>query len=153
MAAYCGYDTHIDNKTNLKIFSNFNRTYFLSCKMDCVYYSFEDKIIYQRYDGDTLYVITTDQDVKDRLDTWYSTSGITNIKFVITVDDKLPISELTKPIESLHGAKMVYVNENVDAFERDSAFATTGSLMMANGDSMVVITCQHALKKKTMYIP
>lgn len=148
MAAYCGYDTHIDNKTNLKIFSNFNRTYFLSCKMDCVYYSFEDKIIYQRYDGDTLYVITTDQDVKDRLDTWYSTSGITNIKFVITVDDKLPISELTKPIESLHGAKMVYVNENVDAFERDSAFATTGSLMMANGDSMVVITCQHALKKK-----
>lgn len=115
--------------------------------MGCVYYSFQDKIIYQRYDGDTLYVITTDQDVKARLDTWYSTSGITKIKFVITVDVKLPISELTKPIESLHGAKMVYVNENVDAFKRDPVFATTGSLMMANGDSMVIITCRHALKE------
>lgn len=43
---------------------------------------------------------------------------------------------------------MVYVNENVDAFERDLDFATTGSLMMANGDSMVIITCKHALKEK-----
>lgn len=115
--------------------------------MGCVYYSFGDKIIYQRYDGDTVYVITTDQDVKDRLDTWYSKSGIKNINFVITANVKLPISELTKLWESLHGAKMVYVNENVDAFRRDLDFATTGSLMMANGDSMVIITCQHALKK------
>lgn len=116
-------------------------------EVDKILHSFGDKIIYQRYDGDTLYVITTDQDVKDRLDTWYSKSGITKIKFVITVDVKLPISELTKLWESLHGAKMVYVNENVDAFRRDPDFATTGSLMMANGDSMVIITCQHALKK------
>lgn len=61
--------------------------------MGFVYYSFGDKSIYKRYDGDKLYVITTDQDVKDRLDTWYSKSGIKNIKFVITVDVKLPISE------------------------------------------------------------
>lgn len=117
-------------------------------EMDKKLHSFEDKIIYQRYDGDTLYVITTDQDVKDRLDTWYSTSGIKNIKLVITVDNTLPISELATPIESLHGAKMVYVNENVDAFKRDLNFSTTGSLMMANGDPMVIVTSKHALKEK-----
>lgn len=97
--------------------------------------------------GFVYYSFTTDQDVKDRLDTWYSKSGIKNIKFVITVDVKLPISELTKPWESLHGAKMVYVDEDVDAFRKDQVFATTGSLMMANGDSMVIITCRHALKE------
>lgn len=42
---------------------------------------------------------------------------------------------------------MVYVDEDVDAFRKDQVFATTGSLMMANGDSMVIITCRHALKE------
>lgn len=109
--------------------------------------SFGDKIIYKKYDGDTLYVITTDQEVKERLDIWYTKSGIKNINFETTVDAKLSISELTKSGVPLHGAKIVYVNEDVEAFKIDEAFATTGSLMMANGESMVIVTCRHALRE------
>lgn len=116
-----------------------------------VYYSFGDKIIYKKYDGDTLYVITTDQDVKERLDIWYTKSGIKNINFETTVDAKLSISELTKSGVPLHGAKIVYVNEDVEAFKIDEAFATTGSLMMANGESMVIVTCRHALRNGHVY--
>lgn len=112
-----------------------------------VYYSFGDKIIYKKYDGDTLYVITTDQEVKERLEVWYTKSGIKNINFETTVDAKLSISELTKSGVPLHGAKIVYVNEDVEAFKVDNDFATTGSLMMANGESMVIVTCRHALEK------
>lgn len=39
---------------------------------------------------------------------------------------------------------MVYVDEDVDAFRKDPVFATTGNLMMANGDSMVIITCRQS---------
>lgn len=67
--------------------------------------------------------------------------GIINIKFVIIVDDKLFILELIKLIEFLYGVKMVYVNENVDVFERDLVFVIIRSLMMVNGDLMVVIIC------------
>lgn len=115
--------------------------------MSCIHYSFGDKIIYKRYDGDTLYVVTTDQEVKEKLDAWFCKSGINNIKFVTTVDVKLSISELAKIGEPLHGAKIVYVNEDVNAFETDDKFATTGSLMMANEDSMVIVTSKHALKE------
>lgn len=115
--------------------------------MPCFYYSFGDKIIYKRYDGDTMYVITTNQEVKEKLDAWSCKSGINNNKLVTTVDVKLSISELAKRGDPLHGAKIVYVNEDVNAFKNDDKFATTGSLMMSTGDSMVIVTSKHALKE------
>lgn len=79
--------------------------------------------------------------------------SIKDIKFVIIVDDKLFILELVILIEFLYGVKMVYVNENVDVFERDLDFVIIGSLMMVNGDLMVIIICKYVLKeKKYVYI-
>lgn len=64
-------------------------------------------------------------------------------KFEITIKDKLEVEELSNPGVSLHGAKHVYREESVSEFKSDNTFATTGSLMAANGDSMVVVTARH----------
>lgn len=67
---------------------------------------------------------------------------------MITVQDHLSVSELSKTGEPLHGAKFVYVNEGVDAFHANECFATTGSLMFASmNNRMVAVTCRHALKQ------
>lgn len=67
---------------------------------------------------------------------------------MITVEDHLSVSELSKTGEPLHGAKFVYVNEGVAAFHSNQSFATTGSLMFtSNNNRMVAVTCRHALKQ------
>lgn len=111
-------------------------------------YRFKDNILYHEFSDDTLYIITTDHTVKKGLETWYSVSHIKNLHLVITVEDKLKISEFTRTREPLHGAKFVYVNEGVEAFKEDHAFATSGSLMLANDEKMVAITTFHAIDKK-----
>lgn len=79
--------------------------------------------------------------------------GIKNIKLVIIVDNILFILELVILIEFLYGVKMVYVNENVDVFKRDLNFLIMGSLMMVNGDLMVIVISKYVLKeKKYVYI-
>lgn len=79
----------------------------------------------------------------------FSGPGFQNISFVITVEDKLSISELSRTGVPLHGAKFVYKDKGTDAFYTDDCFATTGSLMQANNNSlMVAVTCRHALKKE-----
>lgn len=86
------------------------------------------------------------------LETLFSGSGFKNINFVISVEDKLSISELSKTGVPLHGAKFVYVNMGAEAFSTDECFATTGSLMQANNNSlMVAVTCRHALDKKDSF--
>lgn len=104
------------------------------------------------YDGKTLYIIASDETTKMRLKTLFYGSGFQNINFVITVEDKLSISELSKTGVPLHGAKFVYVNMGPEAFETDECFATTGSLMQANNNSlMVAVTCRHALEKENIF--
>lgn len=66
---------------------------------------------------------------------------------MITVEDKLKISEFSGTGDSLHGAKLVFVNEGAKAFLNDNAFATSGSLMLANDEKMVAITTLHAIDK------
>lgn len=96
-----------------------------------------------------LYIIASDQATKMSLETLLSGSGFQNISFVVTVEGKLPISELSKTGVPLHGAKFVYVNLGKEAFNTDECFATTGSLMQANNNSlMVAVTCRHALEKE-----
>lgn len=83
------------------------------------------------------------------LETLFSGSGFQNTSFVISVEDKLSISELSKTGVPLHGAKFVYVNMGPEGFDTDECFATTGSLMQANNNSlMVAVTCRHALEKE-----
>lgn len=103
-------------------------------------------------DGNTLYIIASDQTTKMSLETLFSGSGFQNINFVITVEDKLSISELSKTGVPLHGAKFVYENMGPEAFYTDECFATTGSLMQANNNSlMVTVTCRHALEKENNF--
>lgn len=67
---------------------------------------------------------------------------------MITVQDHLSVSQLSKTGEPLHGAKFVYVNEGVDAFRANKCFATTGSLMFTSTNNrMVAVTCRHALEQ------
>lgn len=100
------------------------------------------------YDGNTLFIIASDQTTKMRLETMFSGSDFQNIKFVISVEDKLSISELSKTGVPLHGAKFVYMNMGPEAFDTDECFATTGSLMQANNNRlMVAVTCRHALEQ------
>lgn len=66
---------------------------------------------------------------------------------MITVEDKLKISEFSRTGEPLHGAKLVFVNEGAKAFLNDNAFVTSGSLMLANDEKMVAITTFHAIDK------
>lgn len=66
---------------------------------------------------------------------------------MITVEDKLKISEFSRTGEPLHGAKLVVVNEGAKAFLNDNAFVTSGSLMLANDEKMVAITTFHAIDK------
>lgn len=109
--------------------------------------SFKDNILYHEFYDDTLYIVTTDHKVKEGLETWYSLSHIKNLHLVITVEDKLKISEFSRTGEPLHGAKLVFVNEGAKAFLNDNAFATSGSLMLANDEKMVAITSLHAIDK------
>lgn len=110
--------------------------------------SFGDRILYDEYDEEILYVITTDQGVKKKLEAWYSSSDKNDLKLVVTVEEKLSLSEFSRTGVPLHGAKLVYVNEDVESFHADERFATTGSLMLANNNNlMLVVTCRHALEQ------
>lgn len=83
------------------------------------------------------------------MEDWHSKSGMENLQFMIIVQDKLSISELSGPGVPLHGAKFVYANGNVDAFIANKSYATTGSLMLANNNNlMVAVTCRHAVENK-----
>lgn len=118
-------------------------------EIDNILQRFPEKIIYSVQDGNMLYIIASDQATKMSLETLLSGSGFQNISFVVTVEGKLPISELSKTGVPLHGAKFVYVNLGKEAFNTDECFATTGSLMQANNNSlMVAVTCRHALEKE-----
>jgi hypothetical protein len=77
---------------------------------------------------------------------FFSESKFTKIRYAIHVEETLGVSFLAKEGVPLHGAKFVYVNEDIQAFHRDQQFATTGSLMMANGSAMVIVTSRHAFK-------
>lgn len=118
-------------------------------EIDNILQRFSEKILYSVYDGNTQYIIASDHTTKMSLESLFSGSGFKNINFVISVEDKLSISELSKTGVPLHGAKFVYVNMGAEAFYTDECFATTGSLMQANNNSlMVAVTCRHALEKK-----
>lgn len=96
-----------------------------------------------------MYVITTDRDVKDGLEARLSKLKMDSLQFMVTVEDEHSISELSGPGTHLHGAKLVYVNGNVDAFNANGSFATTGSLMLANNNSlMVAVTARHAVENE-----
>lgn len=96
-----------------------------------------------------MYVITTDRDVRDRLEAKLSKLKMDSLQFMVTVEDEHSISELSGPGTHLHGAKLVYVNGNVDAFNANGSFATTGSLMLANNNTlMVAVTARHAVENK-----
>lgn len=99
-----------------------------------------------------MYVITTDHDVKDKLEVRLSKLEMDSLQFMVTVKDELSISELSGPGAHLHGAKLVFVNENVDAFIADESYATTGSLMLANNNNlMIAVTCRHAVENKNNF--
>ncbi|XP_048745220.2 uncharacterized protein LOC125658127 isoform X4 [Ostrea edulis] len=106
--------------------------------------SFGKKILYHGFDGDVLHIITTDISVKDKIVDFFSKSKFREISYKIHVEDALGVSFLAKEGTALHGAKFVYVNESLQAFRQDQRFATTGSLMMANGSAMVIVTSRHA---------
>lgn len=72
--------------------------------------------------------------MKNSIIYYFSELRIENISYVITVDCRLSITELSKPGVPLHGAKFVYESEDVDDFYVDNAFATAGCLMMANNN-------------------
>lgn len=113
---------------------------------------FEDGILYHGYHDEKLYVITTDRDVKDRLEARLSKLKMDSLQFVVTVEDKQSISELSGSGTHLHGAKLVFVNGNVDAFKADESFATTGSLMLANNKTlMVAVTARHVVENKSNF--
>nr|XP_034330193.1 uncharacterized protein LOC117690335 isoform X3 [Crassostrea gigas] len=121
-------------------------------EIDNILQRFPEKILYSVNDGNTQYIIASDHTTKMSLETLFSGSGFKNINFVISVEDKLSISELSKTGVPLHGAKFVYVNMGAEAFSTDECFATTGSLMQANNNSlMVAVTCRHALDKKDSF--
>lgn len=107
---------------------------------------FGDKILYYGYNDDRLYVIVTDQSIEETLQK--SLHELMGDHFEIRIQNKLAISELAYTGVPLHGAKFVYINENVDAFANDPFFATTGSLMKTNTDQMVAITARHAFKDR-----
>lgn len=110
--------------------------------------SFGDRILYDEYDEEILYIITTDQRVKKALEAWYSSSDMHDLKLVITVEENLSLTELSKTGVPLHGAKLVYMIESVESFNKDNRFATTGSLMFANNNNMmIVVTCRHSLEQ------
>lgn len=110
---------------------------------------FHDKILNTAYYDNTLYVITADQNTKDILETSFSAISYQNVSHAITVKEELPISPLSNIGVPLHGAKFVLVDEGVEAFHSNKAYATTGSLMkVTNNDMMVAVTCRHAVKKE-----
>lgn len=118
-------------------------------EIDGILHRFHDKILNTAYYDNTLYVITADQNTKDILETSFSAIGYQNVSHAITVKDKLPISPLSNIGVPLHGAKFVLVDEGVEAFHSNKAYATTGSLMkVTNNDMMVAVTCRHAVKKE-----
>lgn len=85
--------------------------------------------------------------MKNSIIYYFSELRIENISYVITVDCRLSITELSKPGVPLHGAKFVYESEDVDDFYVDNAFATAGCLMMANNNNTIVaVTCRHAVE-------
>lgn len=75
-------------------------------------------------------------------------SGIENLQLVITFEEKLSTTELSKRGEPLNGAKFVYVHSSVGDFKEDKCYATIGGLMLASNNMVVAVTCQHALEKK-----
>lgn len=83
--------------------------------------------------------------MKKELETWNSLSHIKNLHLVITVEDKLKISEFTKTGEPLHGAKFVFNNEGVEDFRNDIQYGTSGGLMLTNDGKMVAVTTFHAI--------
>lgn len=110
--------------------------------------SFSESLLYHELDGNILNVVATDQGVKEGIEAGLLEAGFENVHLVITVQDHLSVSELSKTGEPLHGAKFVYVNEGVDAFHANECFATTGSLMFASTNNrMVAVTCRHALEQ------
>lgn len=111
---------------------------------------FEDKILYHGYNDDTLYIIVTEESVKENLE-----NLLKNQQFVIEIKEKLEISELAKVGVPLHGAKFVYKNETKEEFHADLSFATTGSLMRTNKNQTVAVTARHAFEKNisnAMYV-
>lgn len=93
--------------------------------------------------------------MKEFLEAWFRNSRFKSIHLVVTVEDTLQICELGKTGVPLHGAKVVFVDEEAEAFHANQSFATTGSLMEANNDTSkftVAVTCQHAVEKsETLY--
>lgn len=111
---------------------------------------FEDKILYHGYNDDRLYIIVTEESVKENLE-----NLLKNQQFVIEIKEKLEISELAKVGVPLHGAKFVYKNETKEEFHADLSFATTGSLMRTNKNQTVAVTARHAFEKNisnAMYV-
>lgn len=111
---------------------------------------FEDKILYHGYNDDTLYIIVTEESVKENLE-----NLLENQQSVIEIKEKLEILELAKVGVPLHGAKFVYKNETKEEFHADLSFATTGSLMRTNKNQTVAVTARHAFEKNisnAMYV-
>ena len=111
---------------------------------------FEDKILYHGYNDDTLYIIVTEESVKENLE-----NLLENQQSVIEIKEKLEILELAKVGVPLHGAKFVYKNETKEEFIADLSFATTGSLMRTNKNQIVAVTVRHAFEKNisnAMYV-
>nr|XP_022339364.1 uncharacterized protein LOC111134534 isoform X3 [Crassostrea virginica] len=123
-----------------------------NAEVDEIIERFGDKILYHGYDGEKHYVITTEEGVMETLITSLSKLPKGQAQFAITVQNNVEVEELTRPGVPLHGAKFVYVNNGVDSFRVDRSFATTGSLMLANGNSLVVVTCRHALQNDPIYV-
>lgn len=73
--------------------------------------------------------------MKEFLEAWFRNSRFKSINLVVTVEDTLQICELGKTGVPLHGAKVVFVDEEAEAFHANQSFATTGSLMEANNDT------------------
>lgn len=67
---------------------------------------------------------------------------------MITLEETLSTTELSKRGEPLNGAKFVYEHNSVGDFKEDMCYATIGCLMLTDDDTMVAVTCQHALEKK-----
>lgn len=98
------------------------------------------------------YVVTKTEIVKEKLKALFSWPVHENKRIVIIVEDRLGITELSKTGVPLHGAKFVYADNGVPAFKTDECFATTGSLMLANNNNlMVAVTCKHALEKRDTF--
>lgn len=76
-----------------------------------------------------LYIIVFDYIMKMSLEFLFFGLGFKNINFVIFVEDKYLIFELSKIGVYLYGVKFVYVNMGVEVFYIDECFVIMGSLM------------------------